>query len=95
MSIIGHQQRYYEHLQQDLGERYKTAYASEVLDVHQEANICKVTALDLSLDADWGLYHARTHFNSRFTPQLVDDSYTRVSVEIGCADLHAYTVASN
>jgi hypothetical protein len=30
-----------------------------------------------------------------FTPQLVDDSYTRVSVEIGCADLRSYTAASS
>jgi hypothetical protein len=46
------------------------------------------TALGLSLDA-----HA--HFKSRFMPQLVDDSYTSVPVEIGCADLRAYTAASS
>ena len=42
------------------------------------------------MSADWGLY---SHFNPRFTLQLVDNSYTRVSVEIVCDDLHAYTVA--
>jgi hypothetical protein len=46
-----------------------------------------------NMGADWGLYRAHTHFNSRFTLQLVDDSYTRVSVEIGCDGLHAYIVA--
>ena len=48
MSIIGHQQQYYEHLQQDLGEHYKLHMLQRYKGIHQEANICKVNLFDIA-----------------------------------------------